>query len=48
MRDHQQGVAEEKGSPNATKVHLIKQSDSIYYILTTHYIQQNPMLLVLI
>ena len=29
-RDHQKAVAEEKGSPNATKVHNIKQSDSIY------------------
>ena len=41
-------VAEEKWSLNATKVHLTKQSESIYYTLTTLYFQQNPMLLVLI
>ena len=48
MRDLQKAVAEEKGSPNATKVHHMKPSDNIYYTLTTHYFQQNPMLLVLI
>ena len=47
-RDQQKVVTEEKGSPNTTKVHHIKHSDSIYYTLTTHYFQQNPMLLVLI
>ena len=31
LRDHQKAVVEEKGSLNATKVHLIKQSDIIYY-----------------
>ena len=46
--DHQKAVAEEKVSPNATKVHHTKRSDSIYYTLTTQYFQQNPMLLVLI
>ena len=44
--DHQKAVAAEKGSPNATKVHHIKQSDGIYYTLTTYYFRQNPMLLV--
>ena len=48
LRDHQKAVAEEKGSPNAAKVHHTKQRDSIYYTLTTHYFQQNPMFLVLI
>ena len=48
LRDHQKSVAEEKGSPNATKVHYIKPSDNIYYTLTRHYSQQNPMLLVVI
>ena len=48
LRDHQKAVAEEKGSPNATKVHHTKQSDSIYYTLATYYFQQNHMLLVLI
>ena len=48
MRDLQKAVAEEKGSPNATKVHHVKPSDNIYHTLTTHYFQQNPMLLVLI
>ena len=46
LRDNQKAVAEEKGSPNAIKVHHTKQRDSIYYTLTTHYFQQNPMLLV--
>ena len=32
LRDHQKAVVEEKGSPNATKVHHTKQSDNIYYI----------------
>ena len=35
--NHQEAVAEEKGTPNATKVHHTEQSDSIYYALTTHY-----------
>ena len=48
FRDHQKVVAEEKWSLNATKVHHTKQSESIYYTLTTLYFQQNPMLLVLI
>ena len=48
MRDHQKAVAEEKGSLNATKVHHTKQSDSIYYTLTTHCFQDHPMLFVLI
>ena len=48
LRDHQKAVVEEKGSPNATTVHHTKQNDSIYYTLTTHYFQQNPMFLVLI
>ena len=48
LRDHQKAVAEEKVLPNATKVHQIKQSDSIHYTLTTHCFQQIPMLLVLI
>ena len=29
--DHKKMVAEEKRSPNATKVHHIKQRDSIFY-----------------
>ena len=29
LRDHQKAVAEEKGSPNATKVHHTKKIDSI-------------------
>ena len=45
-RDHQKAVAEEKGSPNATKVHHIKQSDNIFYTLTAHYFQQNPVFLI--
>ena len=48
LRDPQKAVAEEKGSPNATKEHHTKQSDSIYYTLTTRNFQQNLMLLVLI
>ena len=48
LRDHQMAVAKEKRSSNATKMHHTKQSDNIYYALTTHYFQQNPMLLVLI
>ena len=47
-RDQQNAVAEEKRSPNATKEHHIKESDSIYYTLTPHYFQHYPMLLVLI
>ena len=46
LRDYQKAVAEEKVSPYATKEHHTKRSDSIYYALTTHYFQQNPMLLV--
>ena len=46
LRDHQKD--EEKGSPNATKVHHKKRSDNIYYTLTSYNFQQNPMLLVLI
>ena len=30
-RDHQKVVDEKKRSPNGTKVHHVKQSDSIYY-----------------
>ena len=41
-------VVEEKWSPNATKEHHTKQNDRIHYTSTTHYFQQNPMLLVLI
>ena len=48
LRNHQKALAEEKGLPNATNVHHIKLSDNIYYTLTTHYFQENPMLLVLI
>ena len=48
LRDHQKAVAEEKGSPNATKLHPTKQSDSIYNTLAIYYFQQNPMLLVVI
>ena len=40
LRDHQKAVAEEKRSPNATIVHYIKQSDSIYYTLSTPYVKQ--------
>ena len=48
LRGHQKVVTEEKWSLNATKVHLTKQNESIYYTFTTLYFQQNPMLLVLI
>ena len=48
LRDHQKAIAEEKWLLNATKVHHTKQSDGIYHTLTTHYFQQNAMLLVLI
>ena len=46
LRDHQKAVAEEKGSPNATKVHHTKQRDGIYYTSTTQYFEQNSLLLV--
>ena len=48
LRDHKKAVIEDKGLPNATKVHHTKQNDSIYYTFTTHSFQQNPMLLVLV
>ena len=48
LRDHQKVVAEEKWPLNATKVHLTKQSGSMYHTLTTLYFEQNPVLLVLI
>ena len=43
LLSYQKAVAEEKGLPNATKVHHTKQSDSLHYTLTTHYIQQNSI-----
>ena len=48
LRDHQKAGAEEKGSPNTTKVQHTKESDSIHYTLTSRDFQQNLTLLVLI
>ena len=37
LRDHQKAVTVEIVSPNATKVHYTKQSNSIHYTLTCYF-----------